>query len=79
MKVYKKPSTWTTGLTEWDKNIMDTHPYGVQIPRKSLEYFDHITMEYLPANFAEGSYTWKSVFFFFKNEDDAVLFTLRWT
>ncbi len=64
-------------LSEWDRRIMLSMPHVADLAR--YRDFD-AAIAWSSANIADpDSYTWKSYRFFFRNEEDYMLFTMRWS
>ena len=67
-------------INDWDKAIMDVYPHrfaSLWAHRGNFELFDEI-VDWAKQNFEPGTFTWKSLTFFFKRREDLALFVLRW-
>lgn len=69
--------TWFGPLTEWDRRIMEDFPHHCLIARSNMGDHEEIC-RWSEDQFGRDGFTWKSARFFFKREDDAILFRLRW-
>lgn len=70
--------TWLGPLTEWDRRIMMDFPHHVVISMENLQHHEE-AWQWAEEQFGRDEFTWKSARFFFKCENDATLFRLRWS
>jgi hypothetical protein len=67
-------------ITDWDRAIMDVYPHRfapLWSSRENWESFDAM-IDWTRQNVEREDFTWKSMTFFFKHEEDAIMFKLRW-
>ena len=68
-------------INDWDRRIMQDHPYryaGLWESNRRAMPLDNV-IAWCRENFGEDQFTWKGMTFFFKREQDMVLFALRWS
>lgn len=82
MKHQAKPKFWERPPNhtppEQARWYLLEYPYVCELSHDKLKYHDQITEELLKIS-NKDQCTWLGVRFYFKNENDAVMFKLRWT
>jgi hypothetical protein len=63
-------------LSDWDRRIMERMPHVADLLR--FGEFDAAVL-WASQNIPRADYTYKSYRFFFRNAEDYVLFTMRWS
>jgi hypothetical protein len=63
-------------LNDWDRRIMESLPFVADLadPRD----FDE-SIDWLKAEFDRSDFTWKGMRFFFRDPEEWMMFSMRWT
>lgn len=67
---------WPTELSDWDRMILQEYPLTCVV-HDYMDKFD-LARDWCYTYCIEGTFTWKGARFFFKNEQDCVMFTLKY-
>lgn len=74
MAMRKNP--WATELSDWDRMLIRKYPLTCVV-NDYIGQFDS-ARSWCRTHCTEGTFTWKDARFFFKNEQDYVMFTLKY-
>lgn len=67
---------WATELSDWDRIILREYPL-TGVVHDYMDQFDS-ARDWCYNHCTDGTFTWKGARFFFKNEQDYLLFSLKY-
>lgn len=71
------PKFWFKPLDEWDTAIMAGFPYVCCLSRANLRNHYEITQEV--RELLGENVSWRGPMFYFKKQEDAIMFRLKWS
>ena len=72
------PKFWFGKFDAIDANIMEEFPYAAELSRKNLKHHYKITTEIIELGQTD-KITWRAAKFYFKDENDRLMFMLKWS
>lgn len=70
-------ASWLSPLSDWDRKIMVDFPHHCTVSPNNFPVHDQI-WRWADDQFGRENFTWKKARFFFKREEDRMMFLLRW-